>query len=276
MTKESGQALAAQEQGGALAPITDPTINLPILLNPEEALEVINENMEDLDTEYRFEKITVPGSGGIAFTIVDENGEPNPAKTISGIVLDKYSFKVWYKKSFDEKTDEDTGIPDCFSADCVHGSGCPAEGIPEGQLCKDCPKGQWGSARKGGPGKDCSDKIRIHVLREGRMFPFYMDIPSSSVKNFTKHVQRLADNGKYFYSVITVLGLEQTTNDAGTKYSRVTFNSAGILTKQEKAAIKQYIETLKPAMRKLTLDSMAEKPVETTVIENQDGDENPY
>ena len=273
--EKAGQVLATP-QGGALAPIENPTFNLPILSDPQGSLEVIQENMEDLDREYKFEKITVPGSGGIAFTVIDENGNAVPMTKITGIILDKFSFSAWYIKSFDEKTDEDTGIPDCLSTDLVHGSGCPDVGIPENQLCASCPKGQWGSQRKGGRGKDCSNKIRVHILRENRMFPFFIDLPPSSIGKFGDHVQRLADNGFSYYAAVTTMGIETATNDAGTKYSKATFNKSASLTKEEKAAIKGFIRQLMPSMRKVTEESFQEiKPVEGSGVDSKDED-NPY
>lgn len=243
-----------------------PTFNLPILTNPEEASAIIAENMEGMGA-FRFEKIKIPSGGGIAFEVQDENGEPEPVKELRGILLDKFPFHAWYEKAFDEKGADDIGIPDCFSEDGVKGSGFrDAAGrvvIPEGQLCEKCPKGQWGSSRKGGRGKDCSDKIRIHLLMEGDAFPKFIDAPPTSLANFKQYIKLLSDKVKSFYGVVTTLKLEKTKSDGGIDYSRVVFAKATDLTDDERKAIKSLIQTMLPAMRRVTKDSIAEPPAGT-------------
>jgi hypothetical protein len=257
MTRKQA-ALAVQEEQ-SLA-IQDVTFDLPALVNPEEVREIIAENLEGLG-QMKFDKIGLPSGGGISFTLIDESGEENPVKEINGVILDKSPFKAWYIRSFDEKTEEDIGVPDCFSSDGIRGSGCVEANIPEGQLCEKCPKGQWASDRKGGPGKDCTDKIRIHILMEGDVFPKIIDLPPSSIKNFNKYVVRLTNKLKSLYSVVTTLKLEKDKSGSGIPYSRVTFAKATDLSKEEQKAIKQYIKTLKPAMSQLSRESIAEDMV---------------
>ena len=233
------------------------TFNLPALISPEEARNVLAENLAGMG-EQRFDKIKIPSGGGIAFTIVDEDGKEEPVKELKGILLDKYPFRAWYMKSYEEKGKDDIGIPDCFSADNVHGSGCKEAGIPEGQLCETCAKGQWGSSRKGGRGKDCADKIRIHVLLEGNVFPHFIDAPPTSLGNFKDYLKRLTNKMNPFYGVVTVIGLEKDENDAGTEYSKAKFAKAVNLTREERLKMKEYIAALSPSMRKITRESIGE------------------
>lgn len=262
------QALAIQEQAAtnsatqALATYT-PTINLPVLADQQTALEVISENLDGMG-DFKFDKIDMPGSGGITFTVIDEEGVERPVQEIKGIVLDKFPFKRWYAKSFEDKDADDIGIPDCFSADNVHGSGFSVEGkviIPAGQLCADCDRGQWGSDRKGGRGKDCADKIRFHILQEGNVFPVYIDTPPTSLANFKDYVKRLANKLLPFYGVVTVVGLERDKSGGGISYSKLTFKKAADLTGGERAAIKAYIAQLLPSMRSITRESIGEVAV---------------
>ncbi len=275
MTQNKGQALATTQQGGALVAIENPVFNLPILVDPQEALEIMAENQQDLGREFNFPKIKVPSGGSISFEITNENGKVIPVTEIKGIILDKFALKTWYIKSFEEKTDEDTGIPDCWSPDNERGTGCEAAGIPAGQLCKDCPKGQWGSDRKGGRGKDCQDKIRVYILQENEMFPVFIDLPPTSTKNFVDYIQRITNKKLVHYSVVTSISLEKAKSDSKIEYSKTVFHKEAELSQPEKMAIKEYIKSLKDAMRRITKESFAEKPVEATVIDNST-DENPY
>ncbi len=267
--KEEKQELVAQgnmQQALAeLAEPEEPTFNLPALYQPEEAMEVIQENLEGFDV--RFDKIKMPSGGGISFTVLDEDGEENPVKELMGIILDKKPIGMWFIKGYDEKDPDDIGIPDCFSADGVTGSGCEEAGIPAGQLCAKCPKGQWGSARRGGKGKDCADKIRIHVLMEGSVFPIIIDLPPTSLENFRDYIKRLANKVKPFYGVVTKIKLDKDKTDGNIEYSRATFSRAADLTPAEKKAIKGYIETLKPSMQVITKESLAD------VVDIEDDDD---
>lgn len=233
------------------------TFNLPALTDPQEAAEIMEANMEGMG-EMRFDQIKMPSGGGISFEIIDEDGEAEPVKEIRGVILDKFPFKAWYIKSFDEKGEDDDGVPDCYSADNVHGSGCEDAEIPAGQLCKDCSKGQWNSDRKGGKGKDCADKVRIHILLEGEVFPKYIDAPPTSLGNFKEYVKRLANKMKPFYGVVTKVGLEKAKSGGNIVYSKATFSKSADLTSDERVAIKNYINTLLPSMRKVTRESIGD------------------
>lgn len=239
------------------------TFNLPIFQNAAEANSVIHANMDGMGN-FRFEKIKMPAGGGIAFEMQDENGEPMPVREIRGVILDKLPFRAWYEKSFDEKNADDIGTPNCHSEDGVKGTGYKDNAgrvvVPEGQLCENCPKGQWGSSRKGGRGKDCNDKIRIHILLEGEAFPKYIDAPPTTLANFKQYIHLLSNKIKPFYGVVTSLKLEKAKSDGGIDYSKIVFSKGAELTADERAAVKELIQTLLPAMRKITKDSIGDPP----------------
>jgi hypothetical protein len=252
-----------QEDNQNAVQIYEPTFNLPALTQPQEAMIVIHENLDGMGGQ-KFDKINMPSGGGISFTIVDEDGQEEPVKEIKGVILYKKPFKAWYLKSFDEKTDDDTGVPDCWSENGIHGSGCEEAGIPEGQLCKNCPKNQWGSDRRGGKGKDCADKIRVYILQEENVFPKYVDLPPTSIGNFKDYLRRLSNKLNPFYGVVTTIGLESDKSGGGIKFSKTTFAKAANLSKGERAAIKQYIQTLLPQMERISRESIA--PDEVDVV----------
>ncbi len=254
---EQQDLTATEIKENAVAVAEAPTFDLPVLVSPEEAAMVVQENLQGLDG-VRFDKIKIPSGGGISFEVPDENGEATPVKKLEGVILHKKPFRAWYIKSFDEKTDEDTGVPDCWSEDMVHGSGCEAAGIPVGQKCADCPKGQWGSDRRGGKGKDCPKKMRLHTLMEGSVFPVVLDLPPTSLGNFTDYIKRLANKLNPFYGVVTSIGLEKEKSGSGIEYSKATFGKAAGLNAQERSAIKKYIETLRPQMEQISRESIGE------------------
>lgn len=240
-----------------------PTINLPALApDSGEIMMIMQENLNGLGT-IKFPKVKMPSGGAAFFSMINEEGKPKPHETIEGIIISRVPHKVWYAKSYNEKGKDDIGIPDCYSADCITGTGYqdPETGlwvIPKGQKCETCPKNQWGSHRKGGRGKDCNDKIRIHDLLEGSLFPIVIDLTPTSIGNFKDYVTRLTNKVKHFSSVVTVIGLEQDENAAGTEYSKATFGKSRELTKEESAKIRAYIKTLEPYMVQITRENLAE------------------
>lgn len=239
-----------------LAPATAPTIDLPILTQKEEALSVIQENLAGFG-KMKFDKIRMPAGGGLTFEVADESGNAIPVQEIRGVIIDHFSFKAWWEKSFEEKTEDDDKRPDCYSADGITGTGCPEKGIPAGQKCATCPKNAWGSDRNGGRGKDCSDKIRIHILREGDVFPVFIDLPATSHTNLRDYVKRLTNRLKHYYGVVTSIKLEKDKNATGIAYSKATFSKIADLSPVEKVAIKQYIDSIKDTIRHVDAETIA-------------------
>src|SRR5690554_4262955 len=150
---EDKQLIPQDDKETALAEVK-PTINLPALVEPEAVGEIMAQNLSGMEEEMRFTKLTVPGGGGLSFTVVDENGKKIPVDKIEGVIIGASPYKAWYATSFDEKKEGDSKAPDCFSSDNRTGSGCDEHNIPAGQICANCPNYEWGSKR-GGKGRDC-------------------------------------------------------------------------------------------------------------------------
>lgn len=224
-----------------------PTINLPVLSQPEEIMEATKENLAEGES-FRLDKIKMPSGGGLTFERIDESGKPYPAQILKGIILGFKNFKSWYEKSFNEKAEGDDTRPDCFSADTVTGSGCQRCSIPTNQPCASCPKNAWESDRRGGKGKDCADRTRIWLLEEGCAMPVYIDLPKTSISPFKEYRKRLTQKAKVIYGVVTEISLEQDTSQSNIKYSKANFGKVADLTAAERATIKEYINSISNIM----------------------------
>lgn len=256
------QPVEQQPNPNAVANVA-PTIDLPILTQKDEAISVIQENLSGFG-KLRFDKIRMPAGGGLTFEVADESGNLVPVQEIRGVIIGHFPFKAWWEKSFEEKTDDDDKRPDCYSADGITGTGCPEKGIPTGQKCTSCPKGAWGSDRRGGRGKDCNDKIRIYILREGEVFPVFIDLPATSHANLKDYIKRLTNRLKHYYGVVTSIKLEKDKNAAGTVFSKATFSKAADLTPAERLAVKQYIDSMKDTIRQIDAETIAAEPGEVS------------
>jgi hypothetical protein len=250
--------------GNAALAIQNPTINLPIIINHDEFLEAIQANSIDGEKQ-RFDRISVPSAGGLAFTVVDENNQEAALAKFRGIILHFQPYCIWYLKSYDEREEDEDPIF-CFSADKVTGCGCPEGNIPEGQACATCPKKQRGSDRNGGDGSDCHDRMAVWIAKENDAMPVLVDLPRTSLGNFRDYRNFLTTKiGKPLYGVVTEIGIEKTKGKK-IDYSMVTFTRADSLTSDEKAIMKELIESLKPDMR---VDYNAVKQMTATVKDDE-------
>lgn len=272
MTKDNNQneqALATTQQGGAVA-VQELSFNLPALSDPQEAMEVMADNLAELGGNLRFDKVKIPSGGGLSFEIIDENGEEKAVTELLGVVLDHYPVNAYWEHKF---TGENAA-PDCASMDAKIGT-MMIDGKPAGtRTCADCPQNQWGSDPDGGKGKACKNMIRVYLLQEGNAFPVLLTLPPTSTGNWKDYMKRLAGRMKSVYGVVSKVKLEKDKSEGGITYSKAAFTKADELRTEEKRAIKNYAEQMRPYMRTVAIDS-----VEYNVSPENDGqveDDQPF
>jgi hypothetical protein len=227
--------------------ITEFDANKFPVLAPEtaqDAISVIADNMGngglsvgDLD------KITVPPGGGTTFEIPTVDGDTEPSKEISGIILLATEGKGLWAKSMEE---EPGAPPVCYSHDCVKGFGDPlGTGEPKEYLCATCPKNQWGSSTTGTcRGKACRDLRPLYLLREGEYLPIVVSVPRKSLKHIKKYMQRLSGKGIPYYGCVTKFTLTKVSGTGVPDYSELIPSFVVMLDKDQRAAVKAYADKL--------------------------------
>ena len=270
-TQTNTQTLATTQQGGALAVAQELSFNLPALSDPQEAIEVMADNLAELGGNLKFDKVKIPSGGGLSFEIIDENGEAKAVTELTGVVIDHYPINAYWERKYTGENNP----PDCSSMDSKIGT-IMADGKPVGtRTCADCPHNQWGSDPDGGKGKACKNMIRIYLLQEGCAFPVLLTLPPTSTGNWRDYMKRLAGRVKSVYGIVTKVKLEKDKSEGGITYSKAAFTKADELRREEKQAIKTYAGQLKPYMRSVAIDS-----AEYNVAPEDDGqavnDDNPY
>jgi hypothetical protein len=247
--------------------IVNPSIALPILEDYSELIEAIQTNIM-AGEKMRIERISVPSGGGLAFTIIDDNGKETPAPEINGVILNSQNYRMrWLKDYNDLKEGEQN--PFCFSQDEVTGSGCPEMNIPTSKKCAECEFSQPGSDRKGGDGSDCHNRCAVFILRENTAMPSNLDLPRTSLGNYRIYRNRLiSGSGKPYYYVVTGCKLEKVEKP-GKKYSAVVFNKNCNLLPEEVAAMKVLREHLLPLM---VVDYTVMKQVAAKIQESEASD----
>lgn len=215
--------------------------NSIIILSPsEEFLQVVRENMEGVTP--RFDRIKIPSGGGPAFEIPTEDGTPDIAKEILGVIVDHHKANAYWPEKFGSGGGNKP--PSCSSLDGITGV-CTDPGLGLGGPCVRCSKNQWGSAvdKDGKPtrGKACKNLHIVYTVRPGEFFPVKVSIPPTSLANADAFFQRITGKGIPFYAIVTRIGLTKDHNSDGTEYSKATFSRVANLDKDQIGAIREYI-----------------------------------
>jgi len=192
----------------------------------------ISEELDGLDLT--FDRIKIPAAGNITFEVPGEDGEPEPVKEFSAVILYHHPL-FWYYKT---KYTGGNNPPDCSSIDGKVGHGDP------GGECGNCPLNQYETAEEG-KGKACKNRRLLYVLREGDVFPLMLSLPVGSIKEFTNYLKRILSKGHTSNAVVTRFSLKKATSQGGVIYSQAQFAVDRVLTPEECAYIKKLAEQVK-------------------------------
>lgn len=188
--------------------------------------EAMQEELVGLDLT--FDKIKIPAGGSVSFEVPgDDPDSPDTVKEFSGVIVYQHPVRMYYR----EKYNGANNPPECGSFDGVVGIGTP------GGNCKACSLNQFGTALDDGTGKGCKDRRRMYVLREGEVFPVLISLPTGSLKNVTRYIQRLLSKGKKTSMVVTKFSLKKALNAKGIEYSQAVFTADRDLTTDEQMSI---------------------------------------
>ena len=217
-----------------------------IISNQSGFLQVANFNMSETIAEelagldLTFDRIKIPSGGGTVYEVPGEDSdEPDTVKEFCAVILNHHPVFSYYK----EKYTGGSNPPDCGSMDGISGVGSP------GGNCTRCPLNQFGSAENNG--KACKNRRRIYLLREGEVFPLILSLPTGSIKEFTKYIQRLVSKSKKSYGVVTKFALKKASSNSGIAFSQATFSIDRVLTDEEIAAIRPLSEQVKAMSQKV-------------------------
>lgn len=207
--------------------------------------------------ELTFDRIRIPSGGGTLYEVPSTDAEETDSvKEFSGVILHHHPVFSYYR----EKYTGGNNPPDCGSYDGMVGEGNP------GGNCRACPLNQFGSDEGGG--KACKNRRRIYILREGEVFPLILSLPTGSVKEFTKYIQRLLSKGRKSGTVVTKFGLRKAMSNSGIAYSQATFAVERVLSTEEIAAVAPLAEQVKAISKDLVfaLDERVETPFDADPV----------
>lgn len=203
--------------------------------NPQQAVTVINDALQGLESDFNLLRLGVPTSGGKMWAYDNADG-PQSTKSITGVLV-HYIGKQ--KKFFKESFGAGGGAhaPDCKSTDGITGFGINSfdKDAKEGRHdCMTCPMNEFGSSRiPGSKGKACQDGAFAFVILANERLPRLLPVPATSLKAFQKYQLTLVNEGLPAYAVLTEFALEQTKADGGATYSTVVPKIAGRLDEKQ-------------------------------------------
>lgn len=194
---------------------------------------IINEEMAGLSIQ--FPVLKVPAGGGLAFEVPgDDPNNPDLVKEFNAVILYHHPMLAYYK----EKYTGGSQAPDCGSFDGVTGIGEP------GGKCSECPLNCFGSGENGG--KACKTKRRLFLLREGESIPVVLNLPTGSLKEFSKYIMfSVIGKNKRPNQVVTTFSLTKAQNNGGISYSKVICKVAYDLNSTEIEQIASLSEQVK-------------------------------
>ena len=104
-------------------------------------------------------------------------GDDNPVKTMTGHIIYKHRANQWWEVPFDERTEEDSPLPNCFS---VNGDTPTGGNNVQAEQCATCKLNQFKSA-KDSNGKACRNTIRFLFLPDCAVLPIVIAAPPTSI-----------------------------------------------------------------------------------------------
>lgn len=218
--------------------IAVPTPSAYPVLNPEEVsnvMEIIETNLGTAGVQIsQLDKVTVPPGGGKVFAVNPGDGEVS-VSSITGIIVWAPTQNGFWPKPIEEAPNDP---PSCFSSDGNIGVGDP------GGNCHVCPMKEWGSDFKE-RGKACRDLRPIFLLQPGEYLPIIVQTSRMSIKRLGAYFTLLARKGIPYYAAVTEIGLEQQQRPGTPLYSVLTFAVKEVIPKEQRAALKQYQDSLK-------------------------------
>lgn len=170
------------------------------------------------------------GSGGVKVFQFTSGNKDIVMEKFQGIIIAHHKNNALFPAATDDEEEKMNKPPICASLDGI--TGVERE-TGECKDCATCPHNIFGTD---GKGKACKNMHRLYILVEGCPIPVTLSLPPTSLELWRNYaVMDVAASGLDMSEVVTEFGLINETNDAGQKYSIVTFKMVGKVDDKVKA-----------------------------------------
>lgn len=234
MTKDSKAVVKHGETGFSI--VDDP-----------QAQEVMVGAFDQLGlSDFQLSRIKIPSGGMTAWEVESLEGTTVEKHLDVILVAMKGKQKTWWARPL-----EDAGggaPPSCTSTDGINGFGInvlAADAEPGHHKCSECAWNQFGSARNGGKGKDCSDFALLYFFTKGSRLPSILSVPATSLKPLQGYILKLIDAGKRMETCVTRLSLKKVQSASGVGFSQLDLAWQADLSDEDKSAMSGLAESFR-------------------------------
>lgn len=222
------------------------------------ALALIDENLGNQKFSIlNLSRIRVPSGGALEFRVETASGIENH-RTLTVVITAYRMARAYWRKPYG--TGKGKQPPDCSSKDGFIGEGDP------GGDCAECPLAAFGTAQlpdgSQGAGQACKELRQLLVLLPGQMLPHLLNIPPTSLQNFTKYSMNLVSAGTAYWGCTTKMTLEPAISTGGVDYARINFTLLKPLADQQTANLEPYHQRMRAFLTPMTVDTTAYEIVE--------------
>jgi len=225
--QELQRAVETADTNAEVSDLALPVTKSDYLALNSNALEIIQTNLKSQPlTLDLFDVVKSPSDGSTVFSIPGLTGE-EPAKELSGIILDYTTPRAYWKTP---EPVEGTP-PDCMSRNSIISH--------DGKSCAVCPFNAFGS-KNGSNAKACKESVMLFLLRPDNIVPLLVRVPVTSKSRFLKYSTRLLSTLTPLSSVVTKITLDKATSKQGKPYALFNFQTAGVLSPEEAAQAKSF------------------------------------
>ena len=212
-------------------------------------IDLIQEAMNDecAGLEFSLDRIKIPSGGMTAFEVPTGDGETTELeKEIECVILLSHPANAFYREAYKGGSNP----PDCGSFDGEHGDGVP------GGNCRTCPYNQFGSGD--GKAKACKNRRMLYIQREGEAIPMMLNLPTGSLRAFTKYAQSVLCRGRRLNQVVTRISLRKASSSSSIEFSQAVFKCVRPLNPKEQASVDALAGIARAAAARLTTAHLAE------------------
>lgn len=192
------------------------------------ALALIQENLKHQPlTLDLFDIVKSPSGGSTTFSVPGLTGE-EPAKELTGIILDYTTPRAYW-----DTPDPVEGMPpSCASQNSIISY--------DGKACARCLYNDFGSRDGESNAKACKESALLFLLRPDSVIPLLVRVPATSKARFLKYSTRLLSTLTPISGVVTKITLSKATSKGGKPYALFNFEAVGILSPEEAAQAKAF------------------------------------
>jgi len=141
------------------------------------------------------------------FTLPDGSSSDGP---LVCVILDWVTANNYFEGIYNPK---DIKPPVCFAVGREVLTMAPSENVTKKQsdLCKGCPKNDFGSDPQGGAGKACKNTRRLLIVPHDatdKTTPWIISVSPTGLKHFDKYINTLSGVGTHPLEVVTEISFE--------------------------------------------------------------------